>query len=575
VTEPYTTNGLLLAFAEMLYGDHADADAAEQAFHSTDGTFLARIEAAINALLRPHLKPEKFIEIPQIPEKLTRADLDVLVRPVAEGFLRSQPAKDELLDQLRWIARRQASRPSWLPRTADSPGESNIAAPPEDEDSWRPISLALSGFPELGTVTIMVPAYCGDLMYPADSGHPAVLQMALLTIFGATDASAASRTIRGDWAALEALVPADQRWWIPPETTLTPRTAAEDAAAAVEVVATAPSLGHLSVQDVDGPEAEEVAVAVMLNADAWQHGPRIVVDGWQPADDSRLRSLARASFAGWASDTTEGFVVAVVSSGCDEDATVFPLGYRLHTWILWWTAPPAGATAGAGTLHRAVLNCPGPYVCPRGGCSTTGDDSLLAAVALVAADAAVTAQVTAQADWAADAHRASLLGTGDDEPEEVLSAVTQPLRAAGWEEISSSASELGDAEVLLSRCGQVLTVAYRPLSREVMLSDGRPELDMLSQLLADDGALADKNGGVGRVDRTAAFAADWSEPLVTVIDKYLAGGLAPGDVLADPVTILLGGLWPWGTGVPHGDDAWDLIRRQIMAHLRTTTLLIS
>jgi hypothetical protein len=108
-----------------------------------------------------------------------------------------------------------------------------------------------------------------------------------------------------------------------------------------------------------------------------------------------------------------------------------------------------------------------------------------------------------------------------------------------------------------------------------MLSDGRPELDMLSQLLADDGALADKNGGDGRVDRTAPFATDWSEPLVTVIDKYLAGGLAPGDVLADPVTILLGGLWPWGTGVPHGDDAWDLIRRQIMAHLRTTTLLIS
>src|ERR1700735_516170 len=30
VTEPHTTNGLLLAFAEMLYGDHADADAAER-----------------------------------------------------------------------------------------------------------------------------------------------------------------------------------------------------------------------------------------------------------------------------------------------------------------------------------------------------------------------------------------------------------------------------------------------------------------------------------------------------------------------------------------------------------------
>src|SRR5262249_7201102 len=62
----------------------------------------------------------------------------------------------------------------------------------------RPVSLTLSGFPELGAVTIAAPAYYGDLMYAADSTHPAVLQMALLTIFGATDPSAAGRTIRGD-----------------------------------------------------------------------------------------------------------------------------------------------------------------------------------------------------------------------------------------------------------------------------------------------------------------------------------------------------------------------------------------
>jgi hypothetical protein len=90
MTELYTTNGLLLAFAEILYGDRADADAAEQAFNSTDGTFLQRIMAAINALLRPHLKSERFIEIPENPEQMTRTDLDVLVRPVAEGFLRSR-----------------------------------------------------------------------------------------------------------------------------------------------------------------------------------------------------------------------------------------------------------------------------------------------------------------------------------------------------------------------------------------------------------------------------------------------------------------------------------------------------
>jgi hypothetical protein len=111
VTEPYVTNGLYLAFVEMLYGEQADADAAEQAFNSTDGTCLERITAAINALLRPHLRPERFIEVPENPEQMARADLDALVRPVADGFLRSQPTKDELLSKLRRIARRQASRP--------------------------------------------------------------------------------------------------------------------------------------------------------------------------------------------------------------------------------------------------------------------------------------------------------------------------------------------------------------------------------------------------------------------------------------------------------------------------------
>ena len=32
------TNGLCLAFAELLYGDRADAGAAEEAFNSADGS---------------------------------------------------------------------------------------------------------------------------------------------------------------------------------------------------------------------------------------------------------------------------------------------------------------------------------------------------------------------------------------------------------------------------------------------------------------------------------------------------------------------------------------------------------
>src|SRR5262249_58482025 len=140
--------------AEMLYGERADADAAEQAFNSVDGTFLERITAAVNMLIRPHLKPERFIKIPENPGRMTRPDLDALVRPVADGFLRSQPTKDELLSQIRRIARRQASRPPSVPRT-DSPG---VGDGPDASGAFsRPVSLPLSGFPEPRAVTITAP----------------------------------------------------------------------------------------------------------------------------------------------------------------------------------------------------------------------------------------------------------------------------------------------------------------------------------------------------------------------------------------------------------------------------------
>jgi hypothetical protein len=571
MTEPYRMNGLFLAFAEMLYGDEADEGAAEQAFTSSDGPFLERITAAINALLRPHLEPERFIEIPDNAEKMKRADLEALVRPVAEGFVQSQPTKDELLYELGLIARRQASRPSWMPRTDDSVSSGDVME--ESEDFLRPVPMALTGFSELGEVTITAPAYYGDVVYDAASRDPAVLQLALLTIFGAADASAAGRTIRGDGDALDALVPVERRWWLPPEMAPTPRAADEDPGVAVEVLATTQSLGGMPVQDIQGPDAAALVADVLLGTGSWNHSPRIVVDGWQPFEGSRFRSLARASFAGWADDSDEGFVVAVLSGGWEETAGVFPLGHRLHASIVWWTAPPPGATEAAGVLRRIVLHCPGAGACQRGGCEITVDDALLAAVGIVAADATVTVPIAAGADWAADSHRSSLLGTDDDESDEVLSAVTRPLLAAGWEEISNSSSELGDAGVLLSRQGQVLTVEYRPLTRSVVLTDGRPELDMLSQLLADEGGRAEGPEGLDRVDRTAAAAAGWDDPLLTVMEKHLLGELPAENVLPEPIEMLLAGIWPWGTGVPQSDHDWDLVNRQVAPWLARTTLL--
>ena len=47
----------------------------------------------------------------------------------------------------------------------------------------------------------------------------------------------------------------------------------------------------------------------------------------------------------------------------------------------------------------------------------------------------------------------------------------------------------------------------------------------------------------GRVDR-AAIAADWGDPVLTMIEQYLRGELADDGALAEPIQILLAGIWP-------------------------------
>lgn len=267
-----------------------------------------------------------------------------------------------------------------------------------------------------------------------------------------------------------------------------------------------------------------------------------------------------------------GVAMAVVSGGWDEDASVYLLGHRLHTYVLWWTAPRAGTTQDSGTLRRVVLHCPGEETCRRGGCDTTLDDELVAAIGLVAIDAGVTASIAANADWAADAYRASSLGTIDDDPEEVLSVAAQPLLAAGWEEVSSSSSELGDVEVLLSHQDQVLTAAYSPLTREITFADGYQELDFLCEILAEDGGLVEDPEGARQVDRTAV-SDTWSDSALSLIEKHLRHDLADNTTLINPLKVLVAGTWPWGTGVPGTDEDRSLVHRQVMLTLTPTPLL--
>lgn len=159
-----------------------------------------------------------------------------------------------------------------MPRTEDSPrvGGTEHAS---DED-MQPVPLRLSGFPELGEVTINAPAYYGDSMYPADGNDPARLQMALLTIFRASTPSAAGRTLHGDETTLDALVPAENRWWVPPEVALTQGTAADDGRRELDIVCQILADEGILVEDAEGDSRLNRGAA----ADNWEDATLSVIE---------------------------------------------------------------------------------------------------------------------------------------------------------------------------------------------------------------------------------------------------------------------------------------------------------
>lgn len=116
MSSAYSQNDLLLSITETLVGYGVDLEPVRKAFESTKGDFTAKFTAALQARLAQMVVPELFIDVPQHPEVLRKADLEALVRPAADGLLRSYPTKDELLEQANRIRRRQEQRPPWIPR---------------------------------------------------------------------------------------------------------------------------------------------------------------------------------------------------------------------------------------------------------------------------------------------------------------------------------------------------------------------------------------------------------------------------------------------------------------------------
>lgn len=144
------------------------------------------------------------------------------------------------------------------------------------------------------------------------------------------------------------------------------------------------------------------------------------------------------------------------------------------------------------------------------------------------------------------------------------------LGRAGWSELDQSTWEGGLEEVLLRRAEQCLTVRYDPVTRQVQLSDGKPELESLLQLLGDEGILIE-DGESEISDADAAAAKNWDAALLAAADDLLRGRIEEGTVASVQATVL--GLHPHADGTLRGPEACTLADRQLDILLQTTGLI--
>lgn len=102
------------------------------------------------------VKPEVFIDIPPDPERLTRSELETILRSAEVVFSRSRPSKSELLSHLDAVERRQENRPEWVPRLRPDGSAAPAATAGAAEDDWALRTAVVASFPEFDEVTVEV-----------------------------------------------------------------------------------------------------------------------------------------------------------------------------------------------------------------------------------------------------------------------------------------------------------------------------------------------------------------------------------------------------------------------------------
>ncbi|MDG4762568.1 hypothetical protein O7632_00330 [Solwaraspora sp. WMMD406] len=307
----------------------------------------------------------------------------------------------------------------------------------EDErEPDRP--LLITALPELGAVTIMLPAAGQERPELAmASGGIGEWESALFTFLGLVDGAPAA-TITIDATANESLVPDDVRWWSPEAAQ--PVSAAQDRGVASELLATSPTLGGLPVID-NSAERYEVVVDALAAAGDWRHSPRWALETWDPGDNAATLALAHAAIAGWADERRSGVVVFVYGGAMHPDEGLVGVPSPLHSYVLVVTRSADG-TDNVDTVHRVNLTCPGENWCHRGGCPDH-DVPELAALLMPAVTAGHVAEVVGDSTdgrWGESYHRLYGDGEGPDCADRVLEHLTTTLARHGWAELTGASS---------------------------------------------------------------------------------------------------------------------------------------
>lgn len=561
VSNPYMENNILQSLMEMMTGDSSDMEAAQTAFEATPGDFTAKFTAAVRAHLARKAQPEVFIDLPMNPAGLRRNELDALVRPAADGFLRSYPSKDELLDQVRRIDRRQQSRPAWIPRVdRDGMPLSSPGTPDADDRREPDRPVVISALNELGDVTITLPEAGEDrpelAMAPGGIGE---WESVLHTVLGLTGLRTPDSAIALDDRANMALVPAEARWW--PTDLAEPKPAGEDPGVASELLATSATLGGIEVAE-DTLDTVEAVVDALVGAGDWRYSPRWMLESWGPGDNVATLTAARAAVAGWAQEIRGGLIVYVYGGYLHAEVGQSGTPEPLHSYLLVATRAEDGTDA-VGAVHRVVLSCPGESWCHRGGCPETnfsGAASLLAGI--VTAGDALTAAFGSSGS-AAQMYRA-MYGDADttEYSDSVVELAVATLSGAGWLELEQSTWEGGMKQALLRRGDHCLTVLYDPITRQIRAGDGKDDLESLLQLLSDDGVITETDGQTA-VDNGVAATDQWAGDLVAAAEDSLSGRIVEMPEDAQPVQATLLGLHPHADGALRGPESCTLADRQL------------